>query len=236
MKFFKIFSNYELKAQYFPAVITLIPTLVTIFNLKKSSWFYISQSTSSIIFAENLGLSFVALFMFMQIQRFLAKYYIEKKIFADGTLLPTTQMLLYSDGRLSKDFKIKIRKKILVDFNFALLGEDMEKQDIGEAIRLIIEAVALIRRKINDGKLSINYNIQYGFFRNLIAGFFIAFPLSLISTVICIIVPSNTGLVISSLTALFFVVLFFVRKVILTNLAEIYAKNLFTEYISLGGK
>jgi hypothetical protein len=112
----------------------------------------------------------------------------------------------------------------------------LEKQDRGEAIRLIIEAVALIRGKVNDGKLCINYNIQYGFARNLIAGFFIAFPFSLISIVVCIIIPSNSGLVISSLTALFFVVLFFVRTVILTKLGESYAKNLFSEYISLGGE
>ncbi len=236
MKISKIYNRYELLAQYFPAVITSIPAFVTIFALKKSSWFSDSQSASVLTFAENVGLSFVAFFLLMQVQRFLAKYYLEKKLFADGIQLPTTQMLLLTDGRLSKNMKTKIRKRVLVDFNFTLYDENEEKQNLGEAVRLIIEAVALIRGMVKDGKLCINYNIQYGFFRNLIAGFFIAFPMSLINIAICIISPSTAGMVISSLTALFFGVLFLVRKMILTNLAESYAKNLFTEYISFGGE
>jgi len=236
MKIFKFYNRYELIAQCFPALITLIPASLIIFVLKKSSWFSIFQSTSALALTENIGLSFVALFVLMQFQRFLAKYYLEKKLFTDGIRLPTTQMLLFADGRLSKSMKKRIRRKILRDFNFTLSNEEEEKSDLDEALKLIIEAVALIRSKVRDGRLCINYNIQYGFFRNLIAGAFFAIPLSLFSLVVCTIYSSKVGIVFSSLSILFYFGLFLLRNVILNNLSESYAKNLFTEYISHGGE
>jgi hypothetical protein len=185
---------------------------------------------------ENLGLSIVGFFLLMQLQRFLAKYCLEKKLFADATELPTTQMLLFRNEILSREIKAKIRKKAFVDFNIELPDEEMENLDIQETVRLIDEIVALIRTRVKDGRYCINYNIQYGFFRNLIAGFFFAFPLSLLSMTVCIIYPSNIGVAFSLFIAISFTVLFLARKVILSNLARTYAKNLFIEYLSMGEK
>ena len=236
MKIAKILDRYELRAQYFPAILASIPAFIIIFALKKTSWFSVPHSGVSLAVMENLGLSIVGYFFLMQLQRFLAKYCLEKKLFGDTKKLPTTQILLFHDGVFSREMKLKIRKKILIDFNIDLPDEEMEKVDKQETVRLINEAVALIRTKVKNGRHCINYNIQYGFFRNLIAGFFFALPLSLFSMTVCIIYPSNIGMALSLFIAISFTVLFLARKVILTNLAGTYAKNLFIEYLSLGDK
>lgn len=236
MKIAKIFDKYELRAQYFPAILASTPAFIVIFILKKKSWFPSPHSGMSLTLMENFGLSIVGFFFLMQLQRFLAKYCLEKKLFGDTTKLPTAQILLFHDGTFSREMKVNIRKKVLLDFNIDLPGEEREKVDKQETGRLINEAVALIRTMVKDGRQCINYNIQYGFFRNLIAGFFIALPLSLFSMTVCIIYPSNIGMALSLFIAISFTVLFLARKVILTNLAGTYAKNLFIEYLSLGDK
>lgn len=231
----KSFSEYEIKARYIPAILTAIPLILITSTQKEEVWLPLIKTSRWFLVVENISLSILIVFFLMQFLRFIAKFIFEKKIFKDGDLFPTTQMLLWDDHKLSQKMKKNIRNKVLADFNINLCNEEEEKADKQEAVREIKDAVSLIRQKIKKGHLTLQHNIEYGFARNLIAGTLIALPISLFNIYIFFKIHSMIGIIISILIAVLFFFIILFSKRILSLLAEKYAKQLFTEYLDKQG-
>ncbi|MCK4765308.1 MAG: hypothetical protein KAW12_24115 [Candidatus Aminicenantes bacterium] len=236
MNVLKIFNEYEIKARYFPAMLISIPFLLSFGMLKGTAWVPLIESTKIFPIAEYAGFSVILVFFLVQVQRFIAKFFLEKRIFDKEELFPTTQMLLWQDNRLSKEMKVKIRKKIFDDFDISLYSEKKESKNLKEARRLIKDIIPLIRQKIEKGRLVHQHNIQYGFARNLLAGTLIAIPVSLFNIYLSLKSNATFGLIISIIIVVFCFVFFLARKPILKNLAENYAEFLLREYCYIGGK
>ena len=97
--------------------------------------------------------------------------------------------------------------------------------------KYIVEAVGLIRKKVGNGVLLLQHNMEYGFFRNLIGGSVLSFMVCLANAYLFF---SKNKTVFSFSVALGGLFLFFVllSKPILRRKGNLYAKTLFQEYLS----
>src|SRR5690606_34652102 len=120
------------------------------------------------------------IFLLVQINRFLSKELFQKLFFKDEINMPTTNFLLKSNNELEKSIKLKIEDKIKTKFDITLLSSIEESAEETRARKLIAITVSQIRNVLRDNSLLLQHNIEYGFFRNLIGGSFLAFVISLI--------------------------------------------------------
>jgi hypothetical protein len=173
----KAWDEYEIKARYVPTFLSLIPFSNFLVTLLGYVFFEnIIKNISGMVIIANLGISFITMLGLMQVQCAIAKHLIEGNIFGkDGLFFPSTTMLLYSGGLLSKDRKNHIREKLLTETGIKLSSEKNEKSDIENARLQAREAVNAIRNIVGHGSFTITYNIRYGFWRNLIGGSFFVF-------------------------------------------------------------
>jgi hypothetical protein len=204
-------------------------------------WYFLSQNVTlkelgqfliSLKFYGAASLSVVFLYLYAQVIRITSKYY-ENKYFVDDSGFPTTYLLTYADKTFSSTYKDRFRTLIQKHFDLRLPSETEEHMDIAEARRRIAEAVKLVTVKVGDGKLVKKHNIWYGFFRNLIGGSLYSMLFSSVNIVLgfCVIgSPVLTG--VSMVLLLLYLVIFFLRKRILSQNGEAYAKQLLSEFIA----
>ena len=231
-----MFDEYELKARYIPSILASVPLMMLSSVFEPEVFISLFRTADFFLVVKDIGLSLVVIFLVIHFQRFIGKYLIEAYLFDAETKFPTTEMLLWSDSTLSRASKNKLHKQVKEDFDIDLLNADLEKNDTVEAIKLAIEVVALIRRRVGKGVLTYQHNIQYGFMRNLIAGSILSLPSSLVAIYVFIVVkPNFIGAVIASIYSVLFVLLVVFHRQILKWLANNYAKVLFAEYLTLGG-
>lgn len=221
------FDKYDIFARYIPAMICTVPIFIFLDLLKINIQKIIKIGDIINIEGVNISVTFAFIFLFIFISRYLGKFVFEQIIFSNELKFPTTELLLESDERLSKEIKIKLYQKIKVDF-----GIDLEKfkEENSKLRKIIRDTVSQIRLKVGNGKLLLNYNIQYGFFRNLLGGLLIALPVSCINIWVSLN-QSKVYLWISILFSIMAFVLLLFSKQILTKLAENYAKRLYDEYL-----
>ena len=230
----KSWDEYEIKARYVPCLISVIPFIhfLTLL-LGESFWKSFSDNIGWLLVAD-LSFSIVIAIALIQIQCGIAKHWIEESIFGKGgKYFPTTNMLLFSDQTLSESSKMSLREKMLHDFKFKLMDEDQESRDKEEARRLSREAIGFIRGFVRKGAMTYQYNIRYGFMRNLIGGFFWAIAGGLGSSIMYSLSRDwkASGLFLS--IAIIFLSLFFFKKQILNKLAYQYAETLLNEYLTI---
>ena len=89
----------------------------------------------------------------------------------DETEMPTTIWLLHSDKTISEQEKKQLREKVKKDFDIELPSKGKEKRNLVEAKKEIAYAVRQMREVTRGNKILLQYNYQYGFFRNAIGGF-----------------------------------------------------------------
>jgi len=170
-----MFNQYNLKARIFPTIICAIPILFF-------QYFFLSQEIS--IFLEFLGnlkftgflgnlkftgdftITIVILYFVSQINRFFSKTFFEK----EEIYMPTTDFLLISNSEYSNEYKVKIYEKLEKDFGLKLPIEKEQKKNEINSRKRISEIMSLARKKVGSGKLLLQHNIEYGFWRNLIGG------------------------------------------------------------------
>lgn len=158
------FDQYTREARIFPAVIALSP-----FYLLFLSFVDFSSHIDTYIKIPLAFILYSALaYFFAEITRNLGKA-LETETFGEEMFFPTTELLLHSDKTFSHDKKERIYSKIKKDFGIDLLTESQEKNDKNDARKRIREAVGQIRQKLGNGRLLLQYNIRYGFWRNLCA-------------------------------------------------------------------
>ena len=128
-----------------------------------------------------------------------------------------------------------IRQRVLADFKFKLMDEVQEAADKQEAARLIREAVGFIRGRVRKGLMTFQYNIRYGFMRNLTGGAVWACAGSIGSGVIYGLQKNWEPVVFFAGSAVLFCSLLIFRRQILQKFAFQYAETLFSEYLTMKG-
>lgn len=221
------FDKYSREARMFPAILSLIPLYLLFLS-------FIDFSSSIDTYLEtSLGfvLCLVLVYFFAEMTRNLGKG-LENKVFRNGMSFPTTELLLHSNDTYSQDKKKKIYDKIKKEFGIILSTKSEESIDTKEARRKIKEAIGLIRQKLGNGRLLMNYNIRYGFWRNLCA----AAPFALGACTIAflaltIIIHSPAYATISIILSLFYLLLWITDKKILKYFGYQYAEQFYLEYL-----
>ena len=226
----KLLDVYEIRARYIPAVIAALPAIILSAFIKREVWISLFSNAKSFLVVENISLSLIAVLFLIHVQRGIAKHVFENLIFKSGKDFPTTTMLLLSDTYLSTEMKTNIRKKIETTFGIHLLTLEKEQENLEEAKKTIRDAVNLIRKQVKNGDKTLQYNIHYGFTRNLIAGSLFAFPLSVLNALLFGL-QNKAGFFFSGALAVFFLAALIFNKTILTHFANAYAECLLSEFV-----
>ncbi len=225
---------YYLKARLFPTVLTSIPAIIlynkfvsTLYHDKLEKIFSLLPSLTDII------LSSAIVFLLVQINRFLSKEIFQRLYFKDEINMPTTNILLKSNNELEVSIKQKIEEKIKTKFGIDLLSSTEESSNELRARKLITTVVSQIRNVLRDNSLLLQHNIEYGFFRNLIGGSFLALAISIIMLVLSFcthdLTTRNLGWI---LIIVYFIPLLF-SKLIINRYGKYYAKILFEQFLTI---
>ncbi|MFH1883491.1 MAG: hypothetical protein ABIL62_12365 [Planctomycetota bacterium] len=228
----KFLSIYEIKARYVPAIIAALPIIILSGFVKEEIWISMFHNARWFLFVENFSMSVIAVLLLIHVQRGIAKHLFEEKIFDSGKNFPASRMLLFSDDYLSEMMKVKVREKIKKDFAITLCTQSEEQENLDEAKKSLRDAVALVRKQVGDGDKTLQYNIHYGFSRNLIGGSVLAVPYALF----CAIYAGFQGIkpvcIASSFMLFFFVAVLFLSKSIMVHYGNTYAECLLTEFLT----
>jgi len=228
----KWWDEYEIKARYIPTFLSVIPIVhFSIVFFGGAFWDELFKSISWMLVIANISVSLIVMLALVQFQCSLGKVWIEESLFGKGgEQFPTTDILLYCGGLVSKQRKEQLRCRISDVSGCAFSNEKEERADPFNARLQAREAVGHVRQKVGHGVMTIQYNIRYGFFRNLIAGM----PWAIIGGIACSVMyllenrwkPMSLFLVYT----LIFLALYLFKRAILERLAYSYADTLFNEY------
>jgi hypothetical protein len=224
-------NKYNRTARIYPSIIILIPFLIFTIYCDIDGLNDVFDDLLRIKIIGNITIAVTLLYLFTHINRFLGKFLFEENIFEDELKMPTTNLLLFCDSHFSKDYKLKIRSKIYKDFQIKLPNEQHELNDVENTRKQIVEAVGLIRQQVNNGRLLLQYNIEYGFARNLIGGSIIGFIMSMVDLFYFKNHDNEVIFFISHGLSCIFFLLLCIHKKIITYLGNQYAKRLFQEYL-----
>lgn len=226
-------NNYYFKARLFPTVLTSIPTII-LYNKFVTNIYHdkLENIYAGLPIITDIIFSSAIIFLLVQINRLLSKEIFQRLYFKDEINMPTTNLLLKSNSELEKSIKQKIEDKIKNKFDIHLLPLIEETTDEQKARKLISTSVSQIRNLLRDNTLLLQHNIEYGFFRNLIGGSFIAFLISLIIVTLSYykadIDTINIGWI---LTCIYFVPIL-LSKFIINKYGKYYAKILFEQFLT----
>jgi hypothetical protein len=225
-----IFDQYAIKARYAPAVIVSLPLILLTSIAPPESYEQLFRYADQFAFVAEWGVNVVFIILLISIIREIGKSVIAKRLFDNGLKSPTTEMLLWNTRYLSRGMKESLHRKIHSDFEVKLLDEAGEAENEHEARLRIREAVGLVRLKVGKGKHTLQYNIRYGFWRNLAGGL----PLAILFSILALFFVSGVlAKVIAGAYLVAALVLAIFVIPILRSTGHTYAEYLFTEY--LGG-
>lgn len=227
-------NSYYFKARLLPTVLTSIPAIM-LYNKFVASLYHdkLENIFSVLPTITDIILSSAIVFLLVQINRFLSKEIFQRLYFKDEINMPTTNLLLKSNNELETSIKQKIEDKIKTKFGISLISETDETSDVLRARKLIATAVSQIRNVLRDNSLLLQHNIEYGFFRNLIGGSFLAFVTSIIILVhsyySCELTTRNLVWILS--ITYFLPILF--SKLIINRYGKYYAKILYEQFLTI---
>ena len=224
-----MFNQYNLQARFFPTIICAIPILLF-------QYFFLSEEISTFIaflgnlkFVGDFTISTVILYFVSQINRFFSKTFFEK----EEIYMPTTDFLLISNSEYSNEYKVKIYEKLEKDFGLKLPIEKEQKENEIYSRKRISEIMSLARKKVGSGKLLLQHNIEYGFWRNLIGGTIFAVLFSGITTYYSHAEGNKTLFFVSIILLIFYLLIFIFNKFIIGRFGKMYARVLIQEYMEM---
>ncbi len=224
-----MFNQYNLKARIFPTIICAIPILLF-------QYFFLSEKISIFLtflgnlkFAGDFTISIVILYFVSQINRLFSKTFFEKK----EIYMPTTDFLLISNSEYSNEYKVKIYEKLEKDFGLKLPIEKEQKKNEIYSRKRISEIMSLARKKVGSGKLLLQHNIEYGFWRNLIGGTIFAVLFSGITTYFSYSESNKTLLFVSIILLIIYLLILIFNKFIIGRFGKMYARVLIQEYMGM---
>ena len=227
-------DEYEIKARYIPTFFAVIPLVhFLLLLIGPAFWSELVSSIKWMLVVANISISLMVMLALVQFQSSLGKEWIESAVFGKGgEQFPTTNMLLYGGGLISRERKERIRQMISDMYGTIFSREDEERSDPQNARLQAREATGHVRVKVAQGDKTIQYNIRYGFFRNLIAGV-VWSTVGALGCSVLYYMDRNWKLMGLFLTYfLIFALLYILKKKILEKLGFSYADTLFTEFLS----
>jgi hypothetical protein len=230
----KVWDEYEIKARYIPTFLSIIPlTHFLITYLGEKFFEVIIENITWMLIIQDFGLSLILMLSFVQVQCFISKYWIEESIFGKGGKnFPTTEILLFSNNLISLERKKAIREKIEMNFKIKLPDSDYEVSDQNESRLRIRESISHVRKYVGKGIMTHQYNIRYGFFRNLIGGILISIAGSIGCSALYYTNQNWKLMSFFLCLTLLYLVFFIFRKKILESVAFSYADTLFNEFLN----
>lgn len=219
------FNEYNLKARVFPALLTAIPLFLIKHYIINQ---YFSFSLTQIIFGD-VSILVILIYLFSQINRVISKSLFEVK-----TNFTTDKALLPSSTTLSKQYRQNLAEKIKKDFNLTLPELREENENEGDVKVRIREIVKSIINKVKDGRLLLQHNIEYGFYRNLLGGSVVASVVSFVNIFLfCLWFQNKTIAITSMVLFLVYLLVVIFHKKILKHYSEEYTQVLFREYLEI---
>lgn len=225
-------SGYELYARYFPAILTGIPFLLLGFYLARGGETkQLLDFILSLRFFGYLSLSVILLYFYAQLIRTTSKTF-EQSYFIRQKGFPTTYFMLYSNSAYSDAFKDAFRKRVQEVLGMSLCTKEEETATLGEAMKRLNDITKQIILHVGDGVLVGKHNQWYGFFRNLLGGCVYGAGVSVVNVLIGRFVFASNVLIITSLILFVaYISLLLVRKPIIVQHAEAYARQLLAEFM-----
>lgn len=159
-------AEYTLKARLAPTVLSAPPILLlgnTLFNIQANQW--LDSNTMTWLFGKGTA-SAALVFLMMQVNRIIGLEIFQRWIFRDELDFPTTRWLLATNTEMSSAQRQRINQKIQLDFQVALLPKSVG--DSPRVRRHNADIVGRIRTFVGHSPKLLRYNLEYGFFRNLI--------------------------------------------------------------------
>ena len=226
-------DQYSLKARYAPAILTIIIPIF-LFN-----HFFVSVEFSKFVgeifgakVLSNLTISGICLYFFSELGRMIGKNLFESRFFREETEIPTTNFALFSDSTYSAEYKNKFRERVWADFSQSLPSEEEEEKNQPLARTKIVEAMALVRKKLMGNKFLLQHNIEYGAMRNAIGGAVLGLLMSAANIwFFSKIVANPLAVTLSWCTLGIYFLLVALSKPIIEFYGRNYAKVLFREYM-----
>lgn len=231
----KIWDEYEIKARYLPCLVSIIPLSHSLIGFLGAAFFsHLTAESNWLLVVSNISFPLIMVLCLMQIQVVFSKTVIETNVFGqNGVRFPTTEMLLLTGGIISQEKKLLIRDNLSKSFGINFPMKDDETANQENSRMLARDAVAFIRKKVGKGIMTHQYNIRYGFFRNLIGGSIWAIPGSVGCTILYAINNNWADMAFFAMILLAYLLLLVLRKRILSSIAFSYADSLLIEYLSL---
>ncbi len=225
-------DQYTREARLYPAIATSLPFLLTYHFYMDATVTNVVTKIGALVIGD-VSVAAVAIYFLMEINRFISKAILENLYFSDELKFPTTELLLFKDQTYSDDFKQKVHKQVLTDFNIKLSSKTDEQRDEELARKKIVEAVTLIREKVKAGRLLLQHNIHYGAARNMIGGAFIGLAMSLVNIIIFTwLIPNLTAVAFSWILAGIYATVILSSRHVLSLHGKYYARRLFQEYLA----
>ena len=230
---------YQRKARVYPAILAMfLPSLALAylcsefgFSLLVYEHWENSETIINLVSSSIVG-SAIGYFFSESISTF-SKWLFQFRLFKeDETKMPTTDLLMYKSTSFSADYIEKIKVRVLNDFGIILPDRNQQACMEWESRKIIANAVQLIRNVTRKDPILLDFNIKYGFFRNLLGGLLISELLLLIImlTSICFGFNKTVYFVLMLIGLILFIGAFIGMKI---NSKE-YAKQLFSSYIANG--
>lgn len=221
-------NKYQLYARLFPIILCSIPALIFQYYLLNQEFANLLQFLGNFNFVGNTTISVAIIYFISQTNRLIAKTFFEQK----EIYMPTTNFLLFCNPEYSEEYKRKIYKKIHDDFNIQLPTKNEQNGNELNSRKRIAEAMGIVRKKVKSNELLFQHNIEYGFWRNLIGGTFIAIFFSIIDIYFALTQSNNPILIISIVILIVCFALLFFNRYITKKIGELYAKVLLQEYMA----
>jgi len=161
-----VISEYTIKARLAPTALAAPPLLLlcnALFDIQTSQW--LESGAMTALFGK--GTATVALvYLMMQVNRLIGLEVFQRWVSQDELNFPTSRWLVATNAEMSPLQRQSICKKLLHDFQIGLLPASMG--DSPEVRRHNADLVGRIRLFVGSPPKLLQYNIEYGFFRNLI--------------------------------------------------------------------
>lgn len=224
-----MFNKYNIQARIYPTILCAIPILLF-------QYFFLNQEISNFLdflgnlkFAGDITISVVILYFISQINRFISKTYFEK----EEIYMPTTDLLLLSNSEYSKEYKQKIYQKLEKDFNLQTPTTKDQKENELNSRKRIAEIMSLTRKKVGTGKLLLQHNIEYGFWRKFIGGSIWAILFSGINIYFSFMQLNKPILIVSIMLLILYLIILILNKFIIGKTGKMYARVLIQEYMEM---
>lgn len=158
--------EYTLKARLAPTALAAPPLLFlanALFDIGTNQW--LNSSTMNELFGKGVA-SAALVFLMIQVNRLVGLEIFQRWISQDELNFPTTRWLLATNTEISEAMRESINLKVQRDFQVALLPAEIG--DTQQVRRHNADIVGRIRALVGSPPKLLQFNIEYGFFRNLI--------------------------------------------------------------------